>query len=97
MAKKPLRVKAADPVAVFRLLSDPHRYRALALLSGQKSGLLVGDIADSLGMGHSAASHLLSVLHRAGVVSFQREGRRVRYALLRTPAARSVLRVMRAG
>jgi DNA-binding transcriptional ArsR family regulator len=95
MAKKNTRLKAIDPIAVFKLLADANRYRALMHLAGARKGLLVGEIAEALGMEHSATSHLLGLLNESGVVSYRKEGRTVRYTLSETPLARMLVRVMR--
>ena len=97
MAKKTSRAKAVDPTAVFKTLSDLNRFRTIDMLSNAKRGLLVGDIASALRIGHSAASHLLGSLHTADIVSFAKEGRTVRYFLSGTPQAKAVLRVKRAA
>ncbi len=97
MAKKSSRTKAAAPTAAFKLLSDPNRYQAIKLLAGSKKGLLVGDIAETLGMGQSATSHLLGLLYRDDIVAFKKDGRTVRYMLASSSAARALMRIMRAA
>ena len=97
MAKKTSRTKAVDPTAAFKILADKNRYRAIKMLSVSRRGLLVGDIAASLKMGHSAASHLLGFLHERDIVTFSKEGRTVRYMISTAQPARAVLRVMRAA
>ena len=97
MAKKPSRAKAADLVAPYRTLSDVNRFRAIDLLQASKGGLLVGDIAEALDMGHSAVSHLLGFLNEGGIVKYAKSGRTVRYTLASTPEAKRLLRIKRAG
>lgn len=95
MAKKTSRAKAVPPTAVFKLLSDENRFLAVKLISASKKGLLVGDLAESLDMGQSATSHLLGLLLRSDIVSFEKEGRTVRYTLSTSPAARRLVKIMR--
>jgi DNA-binding transcriptional ArsR family regulator len=95
MAKKQTGGKAIDPIALFRLLGDRKRYRVIMLLATSRNGLLVGEIAKAVDMGHSATSHLLGLLNHHDLVSFVKEGRTVRYLLAATPAARSVARIRR--
>ena len=97
MVKKTSRRQAVDSVALFKLLADRNRYSAITLLSETRKGLLVGDIARSLGMGHSAMSHLLGLLHEHDIVSCKKEGRTVRYAISGTPLARALIRIIRAA
>jgi DNA-binding transcriptional ArsR family regulator len=95
MAKKSMRPKAIDPVAIFKLLADANRYRALTALTNARKGMLVREVAESLDMEHSATSHLLGLLNDSGIVVYRKEGRMVRYEIARTPLARSVVRIMR--
>lgn len=95
MAKKLSRAKADDPVAVFKLLSDRNRFRAVGLLAGKRGGLLVGDLAKALGMGHSAVSHQLSFLFESGMVVSRKEGRTVRYMIAPSARAQKIVRLMR--
>jgi len=60
-------------------LSAPSRLRILARLhSGPAS---VGEIAESVGMESSAVSHQLRLLRHLGLVTGERDGRQVVYAL----------------
>lgn len=66
--------------AVFELLSDPSRVRALfALLEAGEA--CVCDLAEMAQVSQSALSHALRLLRIAGVVTNRRDGRMVRYRL----------------
>ena len=97
MKKKPSRSKAIDPIALFKILADRNRFKAITLLSENRHGLLVGDVAEMLKIGPSAASHLLAFLNDHGIVLFRKEGRTVRYLLDKTPIALALLRIKRAA
>jgi len=97
MAKKTSRTKAIDPVGLFKILSDPNRFKAITFLSDNRKGLLVGDLADMLDIGPSATSHLLAFLSGKGIVIYRKEGRTVRYLLDKTPTALALLRIKRAA
>lgn len=63
----------------YRVFSDETRIRILCeLLDGEKRVL---DIANGLGLSHSAVSHQLQLLRARRLVSFQREGKSVRYSI----------------
>jgi len=71
--------EAAAIAALFRVLGDASRCRLVyALLDHEE--ICVGDLAASLGMSESNASHHLSVLRAHGLVRFRREGKQVFYA-----------------
>jgi ArsR family transcriptional regulator, nickel/cobalt-responsive transcriptional repressor len=60
-------------------LATPSRLRILArLYAGPAS---VGEISAAVGMDGSAVSHQLRILRHLGLVSGEREGRRVNYSL----------------
>ncbi|HXK42982.1 MAG TPA: metalloregulator ArsR/SmtB family transcription factor [Anaerolineae bacterium] len=70
---------AAQMAALFKALSDPTRVRIIAALSeGERC---VYDLAQILGMTHSAISHQLQTLRALRVVRYRKEGRHVFYAL----------------
>jgi ArsR family transcriptional regulator, nickel/cobalt-responsive transcriptional repressor len=60
-------------------LATPSRLRILArLYAGPAS---VGEISEAVGMDGSAVSHQLRILRHLGLVSGERDGRRVNYSL----------------
>jgi ArsR family transcriptional regulator, nickel/cobalt-responsive transcriptional repressor len=60
-------------------LATPSRLRILArLYEGPAS---VGEISEAVGMDGSAVSHQLRILRHLGLVSGERDGRRVNYSL----------------
>ena len=69
-----------DLVEVFRALSDPTRLRLVKLLGGGQS-LCVNALAGRLGVTQSAVSQHLRVLRQAGLVTGQRQGSFIHYAL----------------
>lgn len=94
MTGKLASAKASDRVMIFKLLADHSRYRAIALLLRTRSGMSVGDIAESLGMSHSTTSHLLAVLHEKDIVSYHRRGREMRYEIAKNQLAKRVARLI---
>ena len=63
----------------FRVFADETRIRILCvLLDGEKRVL---DIAEELGLSHSAVSHQLQLLRARRLVSFRREGKSVCYSI----------------
>ena len=64
---------------IFKVFGDSTRIKILyALFSSE---MCVCDIADLLGMTHSAISHQLRVLKQARLVKFRKEGKVVYYSL----------------
>jgi DNA-binding transcriptional ArsR family regulator len=67
----------SDPA--FKALSDPTRREILRLLG--KRALTVGAIVDRFSLSQPAISRHLAVLRQAGLVSAERNGQNVVYAL----------------
>jgi ArsR family transcriptional regulator len=65
--------------ALFGALGDPTRLRIIAAL--ERVELCVGDLAASVGISTSAASHQLRALRSLGLVRSRRDGRLMYYAL----------------
>ena len=63
----------------FKVIGDNTRFRILWALN--QNEMCVCDIANLLSMTKSAISHQLSVLRKANLVSFRREGKTVYYSL----------------
>ncbi len=72
--------RAARQVAeTMQALATPSRLRILASLhAGQRS---VSEISEVVGMDGSAVSHQLRILRHLGLVTGERDGRRVNYSL----------------
>lgn len=75
-----LDLRLAGQVAeTMQALATPSRLRILArLYDGPAS---VGEISEAVGMDGSAVSHQLRILRHLGLVTGEREGRRVNYSL----------------
>ncbi|TQJ31312.1 metalloregulator ArsR/SmtB family transcription factor [Microbacterium sp. SLBN-146] len=64
------------------VLADPTRARILRLIRDSEDGrMLVGHLADELGLRQPTVSHHMAALHAEGVVVRERDGRRVWYSL----------------
>ena len=72
-------VGAADVAATLQALATPSRLRILARL--QEGPCAVGDLAEAVGMEASACSHQLRLLRNLGLVTGERRGRSIVYAL----------------
>lgn len=64
---------------LFAVLSEPTRLRILQIL--QDGPATVSHVVDTLGLKQANASKQLGILHAAGVLSRQRDGNHVRYAI----------------
>lgn len=80
--------------SAFRLLGDPTRFRILCFLLKEKEGMCVYEIADSVDISHSAASHQLAKLEAHNIVECYREGQSACYALKDNEFTRNLIRVM---
>lgn len=63
----------------FKVLGDPTKLRICMLLA--ENELPVSNIAETLGLSDSAASHSLRVLRNLRLVKYRREGKMVYYSL----------------
>ncbi|MER7698024.1 metalloregulator ArsR/SmtB family transcription factor [Streptomyces sp. NPDC096095] len=72
-------VGTADVAATLQALATPSRLHILARL--QEGPCSVGDLADAVGMEASACSHQLRLLRNLGLVTGERHGRSIIYAL----------------
>jgi ArsR family transcriptional regulator len=70
---------AGQVAETMQALATPSRLRILGLLYVGPAS--VGEIGEALGMDGSAVSHQLRILRHLGLVSGEREGRRVNYSL----------------
>ncbi|MFI0505346.1 ArsR/SmtB family transcription factor [Streptomyces albogriseolus] len=72
-------VGAADVAATLQALATPSRLRILARL--QEGPCAATELADAVGMEQSACSHQLRLLRNLGLVTGERRGRSIIYAL----------------
>ncbi|KZS65394.1 ArsR/SmtB family transcription factor [Mycobacterium ostraviense] len=87
LVTEPLSAPAAAVMAArFKALSDPVRLRLLSAVASHAGGqACVCDIADgldALGVGQPTISHHLKVLREAGLLTSQRRGTWVYYAVV---------------
>lgn len=94
MASKQTRVKAQRAARIFKLASSASRAHILLVLA-EKSPRAVQDIADAVGMTHSAVSHQLGLLSTAKIVSFKKDGRIVRYAIAPGAEAKALVKFVK--
>lgn len=67
-------------LTAFAALSQPTRLDVFRLLvKAGASGMAAGDIAETLGVKQNTMSANLSILHQAGLVRNERQGRTIRY------------------
>lgn len=81
---------SADCLPFLRALSDESRWEIVRLLLATPDGLNLGDLAERLRLSLYNASRHVRVLHEAGIVSVEREGRFKRIGI--APAFRRRIR-----
>jgi len=86
----------SECVALFKILADKNRYHTITSLMRAKTGETVSGLAEALNMSHSSTSHLLAVLHEAGIVAYKKKGREVCYMIAKTPQAKRITRLLQA-
>jgi len=74
----------------FKLLSDPTRLKILGFLFRSREEVCVNEIADAIGMSHSATSHQLAKLEARGVVECFRRGQSMCYQIKDGPVTRKI-------
>lgn len=68
------------PTKVFSLLSSSSRFKILQVLfKYRNSDICVQEIAQEVGLSHSATSHQLTVLERVGILETSKKGKSVCY------------------
>ena len=94
MAKKSAGTKVSEIAPLFKILADENRCSAITFLMRAKVVASVGAIAETLGMSHSSVSHMLAILHDAGIVSYKKKGREVAYSIAKTPRAKRITHLL---
>lgn len=94
--KKLLGLEQIDQTsAAFKLLSDPTRLKIICLLFENPEGMCVYEIAEEIGISHSAASHQLAKLEARDVVDSFRDGQMVCYAIKENEFTSTLERVVK--
>jgi DNA-binding transcriptional ArsR family regulator len=92
---KTQKAKAAQAADLFGLISGTTRVLILSTLMKKKE-LAVQDIANTLGMTHSAVSHQLGLLAGADIVSAKKSGRLVHYRISNSKEAKALTKFLAA-
>lgn len=96
-SRKNIVQKISETAAAFRVLSDPTRLSIICLLRDNPEGMCVYEIADAVGVSHSAASHQLAKLEARGFTSSYREGQSVCYSLTDTRGTKRLITILNAA
>jgi len=87
--------EAVEAAAVFAIIADPTRCRIVKLLKeAQAKGQCVYEVADAIGLTHSAASHQLNKMEDLKIVECYREGQTMCYQLSDTDFANDLVRAL---
>lgn len=82
MQKDKEHKKAIEAAGVFSIVADPTRCRIIKLLAESKQkGQCVYEVADAIGLTHSAASHQLNKMETLKIVDCYRDGQTMCYHL----------------
>jgi ArsR family transcriptional regulator, lead/cadmium/zinc/bismuth-responsive transcriptional repressor len=87
------RKRAAHAARLLKLAASSTRASILFTLAKHKQ-LAVQDIAGELDMTHSAVSHQLAVLAGADIVTSQKSGRMMCYAISKNPQAKALVKFL---
>jgi ArsR family transcriptional regulator len=78
----PERQQAHTMAAVLAALADPTRLSIIMMLAKSAEAVCVCDITDSFDLGQPTISHHLKILREAGLISSDKRGKWVYYALV---------------
>ena len=88
--------KATDAANMFAIIADPTRCRIINLLvEAKKKGQCVFEVAEAIGLTHSAASHQLNKMEALNVVECKRIGQMMCYQLADTDTAKQIVKALR--
>jgi len=87
--------KTQVAITTIKILSNPNRFAIVSLLSKTKKDLCVNEIAESVGISQSLASHQLSYLEARGVVASMRMGQSMCYVLTNSLMKKKVVGVIK--
>jgi len=96
--RKPSESTLSRGVTVGRVLSSKTRIKLLVALfesRRRRVDLCVKELAETVGLSHSAISHQLARLADMGIVTPSRTGQTVCYSLTGSPATRALAHVMK--
>lgn len=89
------KAKAQDAAELFSLVSGTTRVMILMSLMKKKE-MAVQNIAEELGMTHSAVSHQLGLLSGAGIVQGRKDGRLMHYKIGSGKEAKALVKFLSA-
>jgi len=87
--------KAVVAAANFAIIADPTRCRIIKLLKeAEAKGQCVYEVADAIGLTHSAASHQLNKMEALKIVECYREGQTMCYQLSDSPLSKDIVKAL---
>lgn len=92
---KSKKAKAQETAELFSLVSGTTRVMILMSLMKKKE-MAVQDIAEELGMTHSAVSHQLGLLSGSDIVSGRKDGRMMHYKIGSSKEAKALVKFLSA-
>lgn len=90
---KTLRFDTTKAIIAFKILADTTRFRILSLLYTSEA-MCVYEIAEAVGISHSAASHQLLNLEARGVLRSFRDGQNVCYEVCKSELSDDIRLIM---
>ena len=86
--------RARKAVEALKILSSKTRFQILSLLLHAGYDPCVNDIADTIGLSHSATSHQLAKLEDKGIVNSYRRGQTICYHVKETSITKQLRSVI---
>ncbi|PIP86663.1 transcriptional regulator [Candidatus Campbellbacteria bacterium CG11_big_fil_rev_8_21_14_0_20_44_21] len=86
--------RTARAIETFKILSSGTRFKIVTLLMKAGRDLCVNEIAEAIGMSHSATSHQLAKLEDKGIVRSFRMGQMICYEIERSAVTGELLTVV---
>jgi len=84
-----------EAVRALKLLTNENRFKIIDLLKNKRNGMCVHEIAEAIGMSHSATSHQLTNLENRGVLESFRRGQSMCYSLADTTLSRTLISIIK--
>ena len=82
--------QAGEAARLLKLLANERRLLVLCELA-RAGEMIVGELAEAVGLSQSALSQHLSLMRESGIVGFRREGQALHYAIAHPVASRLLM------
>lgn len=86
--------KTTKAIDIFKILSSRTRFKIISELLKKEEGLCVKELAEEVGISHSATSHQLAQLEDKGIVSSCRIGKMICYCVKKSALTKGIAEII---